>query len=153
MDPLRTHAPTTSKWPDPPILARIPRGSPADPLRLPSRSPGVPHATRRRRVVVPTCRRVDGLVRTCRRRVDMSECRRLGLNVVDVSTCRRPGLNVSTTCPRGGGPPCAPSPPPIQIESRNPPSSDSDDGESGFRFDPPVKNTPLTTLSPMAHPQ
>ena len=44
MDPLRTHAPTTSKWPDPPILARIPLGSPADPLRLPSRSPGVPHA-------------------------------------------------------------------------------------------------------------
>ena len=44
MDPLRTHAPTTSKWPDPPIWARIPRGSPADPLRLPSRSPGVPHA-------------------------------------------------------------------------------------------------------------
>ena len=44
MDPLRTHAPTTSKCPDPPILARIPRGSPADPLWLPGRSPGVPHA-------------------------------------------------------------------------------------------------------------
>ena len=41
-DPPKTPASGTSKWPDPLILARIPLGSPADPLRLPGRSPRFP---------------------------------------------------------------------------------------------------------------